>query len=50
MESEMSKAVLRGCELFQRLDDEDLALLMTNGQQKQLPRGKILYLKGVSNF
>ena len=40
------KTVLQQCELFRGLDESELDLLIGNGQLKQLPRGKILYMKG----
>ena len=40
------KAVLKKCELFRNLEDDELDVLIANGQFKEVPRGKILYMKG----
>lgn len=40
------KADLQLCELFSTLDTEDLQLLIAHGTIKDLPRGKIMYMKG----
>jgi CRP-like cAMP-binding protein len=46
MDLEHVKTALEQCELFSSLDESELDVLMQNGQIKQLPRGKILYMKG----
>jgi CRP-like cAMP-binding protein len=40
------KAELQLCELFMTLDNEELELLISHGTVEELPRGKILYMKG----
>lgn len=43
------KASLQLCELFLTLNDEELDLLITYGRIEELPRGKILYMKGAKS-
>lgn len=43
------KASLQLCELFLTLDDAELDLLMAHGTMEELPRGKILYMKGAKS-
>lgn len=46
MEREDLKASLQICELFVTLTDDELDLLIDHGDAQELPRGKILYMKG----
>jgi len=46
METKALQTALQRCELFSTLNDGELEDLIKQGQLKQLPRGKILYLKG----
>jgi CRP-like cAMP-binding protein len=43
------KNELQLCELFLTLNDEELELLISHGTIEQLPRGKILYMKGAKS-
>lgn len=43
------KASLQLCELFLTLNDEELDLLIAHGTVQELPRGKILYMKGAKS-
>jgi CRP-like cAMP-binding protein len=43
------KTELQLCELFLTLNDEELELLISHGTIEQLPRGKILYMKGAKS-
>jgi CRP-like cAMP-binding protein len=43
------KADLQLCELFTTLDNDELQLLIAHGTVKDLPRGKILYMKGMKS-
>jgi CRP-like cAMP-binding protein len=43
------KASLQLCELFLTLTDEELDLLIAHGTVEELPRGKILYMKGAKS-
>lgn len=49
MDVDSVKTALQLCELFTSLDENDLDVLMKNGEVKQLPRGKILYMKGAKS-
>ena len=49
MDVDSVKTALQLCELFTSLDESDLDVLMKNGEVKQLPRGKILYMKGAKS-
>jgi CRP-like cAMP-binding protein len=49
MDVDSVKTALQLCELFTSLDDSDLDVLMKNGEVKELPRGKILYMKGAKS-
>jgi CRP-like cAMP-binding protein len=46
MDVKVVKTTLKQCELFKTFDDEEIEVLMLHGQMKELPRGKIIYLKG----
>lgn len=46
MDRESLKVDLQLCQLFTSLDDDDLEVLIDHGTAKELPRGKILYMKG----
>ena len=46
MDVKAVKATLKNCDLFKTFDDEEIEVLMLHGQMKELPRGKILYMKG----
>jgi CRP-like cAMP-binding protein len=43
------KASLQLCELFLTLTDEEFDLLIAHGTVEELPRGKILYMKGAKS-
>ncbi len=43
------KASLQLCELFVTLDSEELDVLIQHGTVEELPRGKILYMKGAKS-
>jgi len=49
MDVDSVKTALQLCELFTSLDGGDLDVLMENGEVKELPRGKILYMKGAKS-
>ena len=43
------KASLQLCELFVTLDNDELDVLIAHGTIEELPRGKILYMKGAKS-
>ena len=40
------KALVKQCQLFQGLEEQDLDILVANSQMRELSRGKLLYRKG----
>ena len=41
----LTKAIVRQCQLFKELSDDDLEILVAHSQMREVPRGKILYRK-----
>ena len=46
MDAQTLKTILRKNELFHTLSDEELDILIENGNIREFPRGKIIYMKG----